>query len=163
MGSSGCGKTTLSRLILGRLKLESGSINIFDRQIDSKHSFIPGSYVGFMPQEIALFKEFTIKENLEYYGLIHKMNIFDIREGIENLVTVLNIPKNEILVSKLSGGQQRLVSLAVAMIHKPPLLILDEPTVGVDSLLRFQIWRYLNDICTKEGNCFHIKNCCTFR
>ncbi len=151
MGPNGCGKTTLTRLILGRLKPESGSIRVFGRGQRDKNYDIPASVVGYMPQEIALFDEFTIEEILIFYGSIHKVAKNEIYQRIEHLIQTLKLPKKESKISELSGGQQRLVSLAVTLIHRPPILILDEPTVGVDPLLRSEIWIYLDKICKNEG------------
>ena len=151
MGSNGCGKTTLLRLILGRLQPKSGSIRVFGAKPNSKDSNIPGSGVGYMPQNIALFNEFTVEEILKYYAIIYDMNSEDIQQRVDHLIELLNLPKRNRKIGLLSGGQQRLVSMSVTLVHKPPLLILDEPTVGVDSLLRYRIWQYLENICTNDG------------
>jgi len=137
--------------VLGSLKPKSGSIRVFGIKPGSKLSGVPGSDVGYMPQEIALFNEFTIQEILLYFGILHHMNRNTINQRITDLVQLLNLPDKRRKICQLSGGQQRLVSIAVTMIHRPRLLILDEPTVGVDSLLRCRIWNYLENICIKDG------------
>ena len=75
-----------------------------------------------------------------------------LHKRIDELILLLNLPEKDRAISRLSGGQQRRVSIAITMIHKPKLIILDEPTVGVDSLLRKRIWNYLEDICENYGN-----------
>ncbi|CAG2172844.1 unnamed protein product, partial [Oppiella nova] len=151
LGASGCGKTTLLRLVLGRLRPSNGFIRVFGIRPGSSKSTIPGKGVGYMPQETALFNEFTITEILYYFGTLYHMDLSKIRERIIHLKELLGLPHKERLIGQLSGGQQRLVSMAVTMFHKPPLLILDEPTVGVDSVLRCRIWEYLEDMCKNDG------------
>jgi len=146
LGSNGCGKTTLLRLVVGRLKPNAGSIQVFGTEPDMRQS-----HIGYMPQEIALFDELTIEEILLYFGTLYKMDTNTINIRIRHLIELLNLPEKERNIYKLSGGQKRLVSIAVTMIHSPKLLILDEPTVGVDSLLRCRIWEYLENICIKNG------------
>jgi huntingtin len=104
-----------------------------------------------MPQELALFGEFTIEETLNFFGQLYFMEKCDIKQKIDFFVAFLHLPSKTKLISKLSGGQQRRVSLSVALLHSPKLLILDEPTVGVDPLLRKQIWIYLRDLCREQG------------
>jgi ABC-type multidrug transport system ATPase subunit len=152
LGSNGCGKTTLTRIILGLLKPESGFIRVFGQEI-SHNSNICAPVVGYMPQEIALFNEFTIEEILKFFGTVYKIQKNEMSRRIGHFVQLFNLPEKERKISELSGGQQRLVSIAVTMIHRPPLLILDEPTVGVDSLLRSEIWKYLSNLCKNEGKC----------
>ncbi|CAG2175777.1 unnamed protein product [Oppiella nova] len=151
LGSNGSGKTTLLRLILGRLKPHSGHVSIFGEKPGTKYSDVPGPGVGYMPQEVALYYEFTIAETLTYYGLLSHMSVDAINNRINVLTDLLSIPDRTRVLSKLSGGQQRLVSMAVTMIHNPRLLILDEPTVGVDSLIRQRIWAYLENISKNDG------------
>lgn len=103
-----------------------------------------------MPQEIALYAEFTIKETMMYFGWIFGMKTEDILERLQFLLNFLDLPSQNRMVKNLSGGQQRRVSFAVALMHDPELLILDEPTVGVDPLLRQSIWNHLVQI-TKTG------------
>ncbi|CAG2100764.1 unnamed protein product, partial [Medioppia subpectinata] len=151
LGPNGTGKTTLIRVMLGELKLSSGTINVFGKKPGSKGSGIPGPGVGYMPQELALFDYFTIGEILKYYGMIYHMTREEIYKNICNLKELLHLPENSRLINQLSGGQQRRVSIAITMLHKPRLVILDEPTVGVDSLLRHRIWQYLENMCNKNG------------
>lgn len=113
-------------------------------------SGVPGKRVGYMPQEIALYAEFTIKETMMYFGWIFGMKTEDILDRLQFLLNFLDLPSQNRLVKNLSGGQQRRVSFAVALMHDPELLILDEPTVGVDPLLRQSIWNHLVQI-TKTG------------
>ncbi|XP_015520774.2 ABC transporter G family member 23 isoform X1 [Neodiprion lecontei] len=151
LGASGCGKTTLLSCIVGRRRLNSGEIWVLGGKPGTKGSGVPGKRVGYMPQEIALYGEFTIRETMMYFGWIFGMCTAEIVERLRFLLNFLDLPSQNRLVKNLSGGQQRRVSFAVALMHDPELLILDEPTVGVDPLLRQSIWNHLVQI-TKDGN-----------
>lgn len=152
LGSNGCGKTTLLKLILGQAEPKSGTIRVYGLEPGHSSSDIPGRGVGYMPQEIALFEKFTIKECLHYFGKIYDMNPTLIDHRIALLIELLYLPPMDKKICDLSGGQKRLVSMAVTIIHRPKLLILDEPTVGVDSILRCRIWSYLESIAKNYGN-----------
>lgn len=99
-------------------------------------SGVPGSRVGFMPQEIALVGEMTVKETIFYFGRIYGLTDEKIREKFKLLKELLQLPPPRQMIKQCSGGQQRRLSFACAMIHDPELLILDEPTVGLDPMLR---------------------------
>lgn len=150
LGASGCGKTTLLSCIVGRKRLNSGEIWVLGGKPGTRGSGVPGKRVGYMPQEIALYAEFSIKETMTYFGWIFGMSTPEIIERLRFLLNFLDLPSENRLVKNLSGGQQRRVSFAVALMHDPELLILDEPTVGVDPLLRQSIWNHLVHI-TKAG------------
>ncbi|KAI8423035.1 hypothetical protein MSG28_014123 [Choristoneura fumiferana] len=150
LGASGCGKTTLLSCIVGRRRLNSGEIWVLGGRPGSPGSGVPGPRVGYMPQETALFGEFSIRETMIYFGWIAGMTTIEVDERVDFLVTLLNLPHPTKQVKTLSGGQQRRVSLAAALIHQPELVILDEPTAGVDPVLRQSIWDHLVEI-TKGG------------
>ncbi|KAF4528304.1 hypothetical protein B566_EDAN014980 [Ephemera danica] len=151
LGASGCGKTTLLTCIVGRRRLNTGEIWVLGGRPGSPGSGVPGPRVGYMPQETALYGEFTIRETMVYFGWIFGMSIDRIEERLEFLIKLLELPSSSRHVKNLSGGQQRRVSFAAALVHDPELLILDEPTVGVDPVLRQSIWEHLVAI-TKDGN-----------
>ncbi|XP_046382796.1 ABC transporter G family member 23-like [Ischnura elegans] len=151
LGASGCGKTTLLTCIVGRRRLNTGEIWVLGGKPGSEGSGVPGKRVGYMPQETALYSEFTIRETMLYFGWIFGMSTNAIDERLSFLTKLLELPPAHRQVKTLSGGQQRRVSLSAAFLHEPELLILDEPTVGVDPLLRQSIWKHLITI-TKEGN-----------
>ncbi|KAK2575825.1 hypothetical protein KPH14_007203 [Odynerus spinipes] len=151
LGASGCGKTTLLSCIVGRRRLNSGEIWVLGGRPGSKGSGVPGPRVGYMPQEIALYNEFSIRETFIYFGWIAGMSTEQVDEKLEFLLKFLQLPSENRLVKNLSGGQQRRVSFAAALLADPELLILDEPTVGVDPVLRKSIWDHLVHI-TKGGN-----------
>jgi ABC-type multidrug transport system ATPase subunit len=142
MGSSGCGKTTLISSLVGVGKLDCGDVKIFGEPLKNPQN----SRIGFMPQEIALVGGFQIKEMFWFFGTIFGLSREEIEEKFKLLSTLLELPDGERLVKTCSGGQQRRISFAVSLIHDPDLLILDEPTVGVDPMLREKIWNHLVEL-----------------
>jgi ABC-type multidrug transport system ATPase subunit len=100
-----------------------------------------------MPQDISICIDFTIEENLRYFARLYGMPDTNITAGINDMQKLLNLPEKTRFVSKLSEGQKRRVSLSIALMHSPQLIILDEPTVGVDPVLRRVIWDYMEMIC----------------
>jgi ABC-type multidrug transport system ATPase subunit len=142
MGSSGCGKTTLMSSIVGVRGLDSGDIKIFGEAFRKDQKL----KIGFMPQEIALINGFKVKEMIWFFGTIFGLNAEKIEERFQFLSSLLELPDEDRLIRDCSGGQQRRVSFAITLVHEPELLILDEPTVGVDPLLRNKIWNYLVEL-----------------
>ncbi|XP_018044256.1 PREDICTED: LOW QUALITY PROTEIN: ABC transporter G family member 20-like [Atta colombica] len=151
LGSSGCGKTTLLSCIVGIRYLDSGEVWVLGGNPDTKDSGIPGPRVGYMPQEISLVGEFSVSGAFYYFGRINGLDDEEIETRQRFFSELLQLPPANRLVKNISGGQQRKVSLAVALIHKPKLLILDEPTVGLDPILREKIWAYMIQITQEEN------------
>nr|XP_050869463.1 ABC transporter G family member 20-like [Vespula vulgaris]XP_050869464.1 ABC transporter G family member 20-like [Vespula vulgaris]XP_050869465.1 ABC transporter G family member 20-like [Vespula vulgaris] len=151
LGASGCGKTTLLSCIVGIRKIDSGDIWVLGGKPGNENSGIPGSRVGFMPQDISLVGEFSIIGALYYFGRINGMRDKEIEERYVDLTELLQLPSKHLLVKNVSGGQQRRISFAAALLHNPELLILDEPTVGLDPVLRDNIWKYLSKITKENG------------
>uniref|UniRef100_A0A7N8YEN3 ATP-binding cassette, sub-family H, member 1 n=1 Tax=Mastacembelus armatus TaxID=205130 RepID=A0A7N8YEN3_9TELE len=143
LGPSGCGKTTLLKCIVGTLKISRGHITVLGKPPAFPGHEVPGKMVGYMPQELALYNEFTISDTMIFFGRIHGLTLEKTQERLDMLVTILDLPPKQSLVRNLSGGQRRRVSLGVALLQNPELLILDEPTVGVDPVLRAKIWEHL--------------------
>lgn len=138
IGASGCGKTTLLQCILGMKTLNHGTISVLGRSVNKvSHK------IGYMPQQNELTPELTIKETLEYFGHIFQMKREVFKSRYKMIHELLELPCGDKKIENLSGGQERRVSLAVAIIHHPLILILDEPTVGLDAILRDKIWNFL--------------------
>lgn len=136
IGPSGCGKTTLLSCILGMTKLDRGKIQ-FSNEFKSK------SQIGFMPQELSLSKRLTIRELFFFFGRIYGMEEKKIQERLDHLMDIVEMTNLDDTVENCSGGEQRRISFAISMIHEPKLILLDEPTVGLDPMLRFKVWNFL--------------------
>nr|QAA95940.1 ATP-binding cassette sub-family H member 7 [Diaphorina citri] len=135
LGASGCGKTTLLSCLVGRHLIDFGQIRVF---IQNKKQ------LGHMPQQVALYTEFSIGEVVRYFGYLYEMTAQDIDKTYRALSKLLSLPEDgKVLCGELSGGQQRRVSLAITLLHNPDLLILDEPTAGTDPVLSSTIWNHL--------------------
>uniref|UniRef100_A0A2S2Q9L0 ABC transporter G family member 23 n=1 Tax=Sipha flava TaxID=143950 RepID=A0A2S2Q9L0_9HEMI len=131
LGPSGCGKSTLLQCILGKMTLDSGTIDL--KTANSKN-------IGYMPQDLCLEELLTIYETFEYYGTLYRMKKKNIESKKYELQSFLQLPSMDCQIKNLSGGESRRVSLAISLLHDPKLIILDEPTVGIDPVLRQKIW-----------------------
>ncbi|KAJ3446657.1 hypothetical protein M0812_07981 [Anaeramoeba flamelloides] len=146
LGPSAAGKTTLLKLILGLLIKMKGKISIFGEE----PSLSLGPKIGYMPQDLSLYEQGTAQQVLRFFATLNGVDKAKTNSRIKTLMEFLQLPKTGRSMSQLSGGQRRRVSLAIALLHEPDLLILDEPTVGVDPLLRQKIWGLMRSL-TKKG------------
>jgi ABC-type multidrug transport system ATPase subunit len=133
------------------LKIDSGEISVLNETISYEKTPKMAHKIGFMPQEVCLTPYLTVREILNYFGKITMMTTAEINAQCEKIFSLLKLPSEHLLIAQLSGGEKRRVSLAIAMIHDPLVLILDEPTVGLDVILRHEIWEFLSKF-TKEHN-----------
>jgi ABC-type multidrug transport system ATPase subunit len=147
MGSSGCGKTTLISSLVGVQKLDYGDIRLFGEPFRK----VSSQKIGFMPQETALVNELKIVEMMWLFGTIFGMTSKKISERFEFLTALLDLPYGGTLIENCSGGQKRRISFGLSMLHEPELLLLDEPTVGIDPMIRNMIWSYLEELTQLKG------------
>ncbi len=144
IGPSGAGKTTLIRGIVGRLKTAPGSIEVLGQPAGSPEL---RDRVSYMTQELSVYADLTVRENLDYFVTMTGQPAKQAARIVaEALKTVDMAAKAESLVGKLSGGQKQRVSLAVALIGSPKLMVLDEPTVGLDLVLREKLWSLFDEL-----------------
>lgn len=145
-GPNGAGKTTLMNLMTGLLSFRQGSINLFNHSIKTRSRNVK-KLIGLIPQDFSFYEELTPFENLEFFGAWSGLSHAQIRERSAELFEILNLNavKNK-QVKKFSGGMKRKVNLAIGVIHNPQLLLLDEPTVGVDVQTRHEIINYLKKL-----------------
>ncbi|XP_074600513.1 ABC transporter G family member 20-like [Brevipalpus obovatus] len=147
VGPSGCGKTTLIKLAITLLPLKDGSVKLFGKNFDDPSIGIPGPNVGYMPQEDALPSDLRVRDSLYFFGLLNNMSLSDLRRRIDQVLDQIDLQSDsEKFIFQLSGGMKRRLSLAISLLHSPQLLILDEPTVGCDPVLRSQIWTVLRQM-----------------
>ena len=150
VGSDGAGKSTLLRLIATMIKPTRGEIYIKGLNIVSEKQKIK-NIIGYMPQRFGLYQDLTVEENMQFF-----MDIFDVPRkerktrrdkylGFSNL-----LPFTDRLAGNLSGGMKQKLGLACVLVHEPQLLILDEPTNGVDPVSRHEFWEILDNM-QKEG------------
>lgn len=134
LGPSGCGKTSLMRSIVGSQKIASGDVRVLGETAGS-----PGlrHRVGYMTQQASIYDDLTVSQNLRYFARVLSAGAADVTRVLE--LTRL-ADKSGRMVGSLSGGESSRVSLAVALLGKPELLVLDEPTVGLDPVLRVELW-----------------------
>ena len=137
IGPNGSGKTTLIRLCLGLLHPTTGAIRLLDKPIPDKSIL---SEVGYMTQTSALYEELTVRENIAFFS---EMCGSHEPAWIDEAISLVDLSdRARSLVQTLSGGMRQRTSLACALAHRPRLLLLDEPTVGVDPQLRATFWSY---------------------
>ncbi|MBU4070221.1 MAG: ABC transporter ATP-binding protein [Nanoarchaeota archaeon] len=131
LGSNGAGKTTLLHILSGLLSYSQGDVYIFDEKT-KKHSKSLKRRIAIVPQKISLYEELTIKENIHFFGKAYGIKRKELKDKIQMWADILQLGDLKRKVKFLSGGYQRRVSIAVALIGDPEIIILDEALVGID-------------------------------
>ncbi|MGH4125192.1 MAG: ATP-binding cassette domain-containing protein [Clostridium sp.] len=151
IGPNGAGKSTLINIMTGLIKGNSGDVIMGGHSI-SVDPIKAKELIGLVPQELALIEALSAYDNLEYFGAFYGLYGKLLKERIEEALTVTGLnEKKKVKVKKFSGGMKRRLNLAVAIMHRPKILILDEPTVGVDPQSRNYIFEFIKKI-NKENN-----------
>jgi ABC-2 type transport system ATP-binding protein len=133
LGPNGAGKTTLIRLIVGLLEAHAGTVTVLGQRMPNVPVL---RHVGYMTQAAALYPGLSVEENVRFFAAVN-----DAEENVREALELVHLwDRHRSVVSTLSGGMRQRCSLACALVHKPELLLLDEPTVGIDPQLRVQFW-----------------------
>jgi ABC-2 type transport system ATP-binding protein len=148
LGPNGAGKTTLIRLMVGLLKPADGSIRCLGKMPSPANAKL----TGYMPQLPALYSELSVEQNIDFFARIYGLKDRKERsKRVEEVIKLIDLwPKRKTQAMKLSGGMKQRVSLGCAIVHRPPLIFLDEPTVGLDPELRVHFWEYFESL-TRGG------------
>lgn len=150
IGPNGAGKSTLINIITGLFKGDSGEVTIGGYSI-LKDPIKAKKLIGLVPQELALMEELSAYDNLQYFGAFYGLGGKALKEGIKKALSVTGLTeKKKLKVKKFSGGMKRRLNLAVSIMHRPKILILDEPTVGVDPQSRNYIFEFIKKINKKN-------------
>lgn len=145
LGPSGHGKTTLVNLIVGSLMVTSGQIKVLGELAPPRKV---KTQIGYMPQADALYEDLTATQNLRFFGSLYGLNRKKLDEAIPKVLAAVSLQTGigRKTVSAFSGGMKRRLSLAIALLHSPRLLVLDEPTVGLDPVHRIKLWNTFREL-----------------
>ncbi|MGB0101378.1 MAG: ABC transporter ATP-binding protein [Nocardioides sp.] len=143
LGPSGCGKSTLMRCLVGVQQVAGGSVTAFGEPAGSSSL---RSRVGYVTQAPSVYDDLTVVENLRFFARVLGVA----RDHVARVIDVVDLGDDaDHVVGRLSGGQRSRVSLAVALLGEPDLLVLDEPTVGLDPVLRVDLWGLFHDLADR--------------
>jgi ABC-2 type transport system ATP-binding protein len=145
LGPSGSGKTTLMRAIMGVQLVESGRVMVLGEPAGSP---VLRHKIGYVTQEPSVYADLTVRENTRYFGSLYGLGATEAADAIERVGLAEQADQ---LVNTLSGGQHSRASLAAALVSRPEVLVLDEPTVGQDPVLRDELWKGFRDLAN-EGS-----------
>ena len=144
LGPNGAGKTTLINAVCNLIRITSGEVLVFG---EPSASLLARGWIGLAEQDINLDRFLTVEETLVYHGGYFGMDTHDAHERAREMIDVFDLrAKRDVRTPKLSGGMRRRLLLARALMHRPRLVILDEPTAGVDFELRQELWRYIRKL-----------------
>ena len=148
LGPNGSGKTTFIRAVVKLLHLDGGEMSVLGRPVSEVDKIY--SQIGYMTQHKALYPDLTVQENMEFYAGLYGLNRQQREERIEELLRMVDLSEHRRrLAGALSGGMYQRLSLACTLIHEPELLLLDEPTVGIDPRLRQTFWEYFDRLASE--------------
>lgn len=148
IGPNGSGKTTLIRMLVGLIRPTAGTIRVLGEPVAGAQII---AKLGYMTQLSALYLDLTAWENLRFFASIYGLHGKQQRARIEEMLTRVDLAERaHTVVGRLSGGMRQRLSLACALVHRPCLALLDEPTVGVDPALRRSFWEYFHQL-NQEG------------
>jgi ABC-2 type transport system ATP-binding protein len=151
IGPDGAGKTTTIRLMCGLLKPDSGSVRMLDRDPVKQHLDVTQS-VGYLSQRFSLYGDLTVDENIAFFAEIHGLRMRDsrIKDRRTRLLELTQLgPFRDRLADQLSGGMKQKLALACTLVHEPKIILLDEPTTGVDPVSRREFWKLLSEFLTQ--------------
>lgn len=138
LGPSGCGKTTTVKIMAGITESTSGETTVLGEKMPSLEIM---KKIGYMAQSDALYTALPAKDNLDFFGTLYGLKKEELALRIEEVMNLVNLNDHiDKLTGAYSGGMKRRLSLAIALLHAPTILILDEPTVGIDPILRKNVW-----------------------
>lgn len=144
LGPSGAGKTTLVKQLTGLDTPTSGESYVFQQKMPALQVI---NSIGYMAQADALYEDLSAKENLQFFASLYGLKGEKQTHRIAEVMALVQLTNDlNKLVSQYSGGMKRRLSLAIALLHEPKILLLDEPTVGIDPVLRQSIWQAFNDL-----------------
>ena len=151
LGSNGCGKTTTMKMLTGLLPATEGSVRLFGVPLDARDMAVRRR-VGYMSQGFSLYRDLTVRQNLELQGQLFGLGRQRISERVDTLLDRFGLHDSaEILPMTLPLGHRQRLQLAAAVVHEPELLILDEPTSGVDPVARDDFWALMIDLSRRDG------------
>ena len=146
LGKNGAGKTTTIKMLTLQLKPTAGEIFFEDKPIHGNEIFIK-SLLGLVPQHLNFDQDLTVEENLELHARLHHLPKIERRDRIDELLKFVELEKvRKSFVRELSGGMKRRLLIIRALIHRPKILFLDEPTVALDPQVRHKIWELITDL-----------------
>jgi ABC-2 type transport system ATP-binding protein len=155
LGPNGAGKTTTVRILCGLMMPTSGTATVVGHDVVTEPEEVK-QRIGYMPQAYGLYDDLTVDENLEFFGSVYRVPRDERRKRADEILRLVRLEEfRKHYAGELSGGMKRRMSLAVSLIHNPQLLILDEPTAGVDPPLRRIFWQYFREL-NKRGVTFFI-------
>lgn len=147
IGPDGAGKTTAIRSACGLLRVDTGSVRVFDRDPRREHRAITGG-VGYLSQRFSLYGDLTIDENIAFFAEIHGVRQY--HEARTRLLDMTQLTRfRDRRADRLSGGMKQKLALACTLVHEPELLLLDEPTTGVDPVARREFWKLLSEFLSR--------------
>ncbi len=151
IGPDGAGKTTFMRLVTGLMTPTDGKLEVFGKNIRGNEQEIQ-SLISYMPQKFGLYEDLTVAENMDLYADLHGVKKNLRRERFTHLLEMTGLTKfTARLAGKLSGGMKQKLGLACTLVRSPKLLLLDEPTVGVDPLSRRELWEIIKTLIAEEN------------